>query len=145
MNHPISTFPRFIYLNAYAFLLIFLGIGIALYPFYAIHYICVVPQAIAVISCIKVAYRIFSTWDDKKRKYTVLMQRNTPGFRPDTFSEYMQAPCGRLLCRVVLHDMRKTDKYVELKHLKKPLRVLLHEGCEPKKTVVYINSDFVTQ
>ena len=43
----ISTIPRFIYLNAYAFLLMFMGIGIALIPLYNISLWFVAMQAIA--------------------------------------------------------------------------------------------------
>ena len=54
-----------------------------------------------------------------------------------SFYEYMQAPCGRLLVKVVLTDLEKKEAYRELKKLKAPLKQRLHDACIPKKTVIY--------
>lgn len=141
-KHPISTFPRFLYLNSYAFLLLLIGGGIAAFPLYRAGWYWVIPQALIAFLCLKVAFRIFSSWDDKKRKYEVLMARNTPALRPDTFREFMQAPCGRLLCKVVLRDLGRYDAYNELKAQEEPLVVQLRKKCKPEKTTLYINKDF---
>ena len=74
MRHPISTFPRFMYLNAYAFLLLLVGIGIMLLPGYRISWWLLLPQAIVALPCFKGASTIFASWKDKKRKYDLLMQ-----------------------------------------------------------------------
>lgn len=67
------------------------------------------------------------------------MQRNENTFRPDTFTEYMQAPCGRLLVKIVLKDLNQTDKYKILKKLKQPLIKTLKKSCKKQKTVIYTN------
>lgn len=135
----ISTLPRFLYLNAYAFLLAFGGIGIAFIPCYLVHWMLVVLQIILVLICEKNAVRIFRSWKDKQRKYDVLMQRNMTEIRPDTFSEYVQAPCGRLLIKIVLADLHQQDTYKNILKLKQPLWKTLKTSCKTQKTVVYIN------
>lgn len=137
----ISTVPRFIYLNAYAFLLMFMGIGIALIPLYNISLWFVAMQAIAFYVCEKNAFRIFRSWKDKKRKYRLLMERNSTEFRPETFSEYIQAPCGRLLVKIVLKDMNESGRYGSLLKMKKPFKENLKAGCRPVKTTVYIREE----
>ena len=142
-KHSISTFPRFLYLNSYAFLLLAMGVGIAIVPCYRMGgWWFVVPQAIVALTCLKGAWRILHSWGDKKRKYHVLMERNTPTLRPETFREYMQAPCGRLLTKTVLSDLGKREAYRELKALEEPLPRRLRKACKPQKTTIYINKDF---
>ena len=69
----------------------------------------------------------------------VLMERNTLEFRPESFSEYMQAPCGRLLVRTVLADLGRKDAYPALLKYRKTFAENLKSGCRPVKTVVYID------
>ena len=141
MKHPISTFPRFMYLNAYAFLLLLVGIGILLFPGYHISWWLEGFQLTCALFCWRVSARIFYTWKDKKRKYDLLMQRNADQWRPDTFAEYMQAPCGRLLVAVVLKDMHCPERFKELDKLRQPFMVRVRKTCKPerKRKVVYIN------
>ncbi|MDR1761121.1 MAG: hypothetical protein LBR55_01590 [Bacteroidales bacterium] len=136
----ISTFPRFVYLNAYAFLLVFGGIGIALFPAFRIGWYLVVLQIIIVFVCLKNGIKIFRSWNDKKRKYEILMQKNSTEFRPDTFTEYVQAPCGQLLTKIVLKDLGKTHEYKNLLKLKQPFGKILKKACKEQKTVVYTNN-----
>lgn len=138
-KQTIVTFTRFLYLNIYAFLLLVGGIGIFFIPLYEINVWFLLPQSIVALVCLKNSLRIFKSWSDKKRKYDVLMQRNANGFRPDTFSEYMQAPCGRLLVRIVLEDLGISDEYKTLKKLRQPFFATVKKSCTPQKTVVYTN------
>ena len=137
----ISTFPRFLYLNVYAFSLAFGGIGIALIPCYKVGWWLVALQVIAFYVCERNAFKIFSSWNDKKRKYDILIQKNEVEFRPDTFTDYMQAPCGQLLAKIVLADLNKSSEYKNLLKLKKPLWKLLKSSCKPQKTVIFINEN----
>ena len=134
----IKTFPRFIFLNFYAFLLLLCGIGIGVIPLYRTSLWLLVPQVIAVLVCLKGCIGIFSSWGQKVREYTVLYSRNEQGLRPNTFADYMQAPCGRLLALVVLRDLGKLSSYNELKKLRKPFAERLKEGCAGQPTVVTI-------
>jgi hypothetical protein len=137
----ISTFSRFLYLNTYAFLLVFGGIGIALIPCYLVSWWLVAIQAIIVVICIKNGLKIFRSWPDKKRKYMILMQRNETEFRLDTFTEFMQAPCGQLLTKIVLADLEKSYEYKKLKIIKQPFLKTIKQSCKPQKTVVYTNEN----
>lgn len=134
----ISTFPRFLYLNTYAFLLLFIGIGIGVIPLYKISLWLVALQAIPVFICLKGAMRIFSSWDTKKREYSILFRKNEQEISPASFSEYMQAPCGRLTTKLVLKDLGKSEAYEDLKKYKKPYIYKLKEGCKGQKTVVTV-------
>lgn len=134
----IETLPRYIFLNSYAFLLLIVGIGIGIIPLYRLSWWIVAVQAVIVLFILINTYRIFSAWNSKKRSYSILIARNTDTLRPDTFKEYMQAPCGRLLTRVVLKDIGKSSAYNELKKLKKPFLQRLKDGCVPQKTVVTV-------
>lgn len=137
----ISTVSRFLYLNTYAFLLVFGGGGIACIPLGGFSRWLILPQVFGVLLCWMGAYRIFRSWHDKKRKYRLLMTRNSVKIRPDTFKEFMQAPCGRLLVRVVLKDLHQEAAWKTLCHLQLPFRQRLQEGCRPQKTVVYIMNE----
>ena len=142
MQKGINTLPRFLYLNSYAFLLLFCGVGMGVLPIYKVSCWFIVPQIIIILIFLKGAYSIFSTWDDKKRKYVVLMERDAKNFRPDTFSEYMSAPCGRLLTKIVLADLAQSDKYKLLKMQRKPFFEELKENCTVKEVKVYTIEDY---
>lgn len=136
MDSPLSTVPRFLYLNTYAFLLLCLGTGIGFIPVYRLSGWWLAPQVILCLICLKVGLGILKGWPDKKRKYNVLMERNREELRPETFTEFMQAPCGRLLVKVVLHDLGREAEYPRLKALVPPLSELCKEGCKRQKTNV---------
>lgn len=70
------------------------------------------------------------------------MGKNKKEFRPDSFQVFMQAPCGRLLTKVVLEDLNKKEKYKELLIYKKPFFTSLKKGCQKQETTIYINEDF---
>ena len=137
----ISTLPRFLYLNTYAILLMFTGIGVGLIPLYRVSMWLLPAQLILFVICFRNSLKLFGSWKDKKRKYTVLMERNAREFRPESFSEYMQAPCGRLLVRVVLADLGRPGMYAELGKYRKSFAENLKSGCRPVKTVVYMNGE----
>lgn len=133
---------RFIYLNSYSFLLLICGIAVVLVPFFQVSKLFVISQVILFFICIKYSLQIFSTWHDKKKKYAVLMERNRKHFRPETFEPYMQAPCGRLLTKVVLEDLGQKDRYKELLAFKPSLLESINKNCTRQKTSIYINEDF---
>lgn len=135
-EQTVSTVPRFLYLNAYAFLLFFMGAGIALIPLYRVGWWAVAVQSVAFIACERGSWKIFSSWKDKKRKYKVLMERNTPEFRPEVFREFMEAPCGRLLVKIVLNDLGRSGEYGTLRKLRPSLKEELKSACVRKKTTV---------
>ena len=133
---------RFLYLNAYSFLLLFSACACFGVPLYMIHPLFLLVQIPAGLCCMHFSIKLFATWKDKKRKYAVLMAKNQQEFREETFEIFMQAPCGRLLVRTVLYDLGVPQKYRDLVKFKKGFRESLKDNCTPVKTVVYTNEDF---
>lgn len=137
-----SKFFRYLYLNTYAFLLLFCGIAVALIPLYRVSKWLIIPQIVLSLVFLKESMRLFSTWADKKIKCKILTERNKEEFRPDTFKVFMQAPCGRLVTKTVLKDLGLREKYKELLVYKPSFREVIKRPFEPSETSIYINEDF---
>jgi hypothetical protein len=133
----------FLYLNIYSFLIVCAGILVLVTPFYMISKWLIIAQGIIAIRLFMVAGKMFFAWSDKKEKIKILVKRNHGKFRSDTFSVFMQAPCGRLIVRYVLRRLDKQEEYKELLKLQKPLLERLRNNCAPVKTVIYINKEDV--
>ncbi len=134
---------RFIYLNTYSFLLLICGIIVFAIPLFIVSKILIIPQIFFTLFLLNSAIKLFATWNDKKRMYKVLILKNKKQFRADSFKDFMQAPCGRLLTKAVLKDLRLKEKYKELLVYKKPFFVSLKKNLKTQKTVIYINEDFL--
>jgi hypothetical protein len=134
---------RFLYLNIYAFLLVFAGILTFILPFYLISKWILVAQGIIAIKLFFISGKLFSAWDAKKREIDLLVNRNKNEFRPDTFEVYMQAPCGRLVVREALRELNIQKEYKTLLKLQKPLLERLKNNCMPAKTTIFINEESV--
>ena len=136
----ISTLSRYLYLNFYGILLLIATVVFLILSIYSYNncsiYI-VIPLVILFFICLKGGLTIISSWEDKKRKYAILMKRNEVEFRPDTFSEYMEAPCGRLLTKIVLKDLNRINSYKELKIYRKSICSLIKKGYKPTKITIY--------
>lgn len=143
MKSPISTFARYIYLNLYALLLLLGGVVVFLIPIKIGAIWVLIAKIIICLICLKGAYGILSSWEDKKRKYNILITRNQDAFRADIFKEYMEAPCGRLLVKIVLKDLGQPHQYKPLMKLYyKPFWKYLKATLKPQKTVIYINPNY---
>jgi hypothetical protein len=112
---------RFLYLNIYAFLIVFAGILTLILPFYLITKWILIAQGIAAVSLFLISGKLFSTWNAKKKEIELLVNRNKNEFRPDTFEVYMQTLCGRLVVHEVLRELNKQREYKTLLKLQKPL------------------------
>lgn len=135
-------FFRFVYLNAYAFLLAFCGMAAISIPLFKISKWLLVLQIVVSLFCLRQSYQLFSTWKDKQRKYEILMGKNKDFFRPDSFKIFMQAPCGRLLTKAVLKDLGIRENYKELLVYKIPFLDSVKQNCVKQETKIYINEDF---
>lgn len=135
-------FFRFVYLNAYAFLLAFCGMAAISIPLFKISKWLLVLQIVVSLFCLRQSYQLFSTWKDKQRKYEILMGKNKDFFRPDSFKIFMQAPCGRLLTKAVLKDLGIRENYKELLVYKIPFLDSVKQNCDKQETKIYINEDF---
>jgi hypothetical protein len=132
---------RFLRLNIYSFLIVCAGILALAAPFHRLGRWILVIQALAAVKLFMIAGSLFSGWPDKKLKIEILKKKNKDEFRPDTFSVFMQAPCGRLVARQVLTDLHREGEYKSLLKLRKPLLERLRGNCMPIETVVYINEE----
>lgn len=134
---------RFLYLNTYSFLLLFGGIILILISFLGIPKLLTIPSIIISFFFFYNSVKLFSSWNDKKVKCEILYKKNTNEFRPDTFKVFMQAPCGRLVTKVVLKDLNQKEKYKELLIYKEPFLTSIKNNFKPTKTSIYINEDFL--
>ncbi len=134
---------RFIYLNTYSFILLICGIIVVAIPLFTVSKFLIIPQIIFSLFLLSSAIKLFATWNDKKRMYKILILKNRKQFRADSFKNFMQAPCGRLLTKAVLKDLRLKEKYKELLVYKIPFFVSVRNNLKPQKTVIYINEDFL--
>lgn len=132
---------RFCYLNIYSFLLLFLSFVIIAVPLYKITAWLLVLQIILAIYIFIQSIKLFSSWQDKKLKYKILMGKNKNEFRPETFKAFMQMPCGRLLTKAVLKDLGKKSEYKNLIKYKTPFLKSIKNNFVPEKTVIYINEE----
>ena len=129
---------RFLYLNIYAFFILFCGIISVMIPLYKVSWWLIIPQIIISLFCLKQAVQLLSTWADKMAKYDLLMRRNSNEFHPISFKPFMNAPCGRLLTKAVLRDLGLRSRYRDLLVYREPLIVFMRKNCVPQKTRIYI-------
>ena len=133
---------KFIYLNTYSFLLLFCGIICILVPIYKVSKIFFIPQVIVFFIFFYYSVKLFSTYKDKLIKCDILLKKNKDEFRPETFKVFMQAPCGRLVTKVVLFELNLKEKYKELLIYKEPFIISIKNNFKPTKTSIYINEEF---
>jgi hypothetical protein len=119
------------------------GILVILLPFYKITIWTLVGQVLIAIYLFSVSIQMLGTWDEKKRKIELLISRNSKKLRHDTFSVYVQAPCGRLITKYVLMELHKSHEYKTVLKLKKPFIQNIKANCTPVDTVIYINKDAI--
>ncbi len=98
-----------------------------------------IPQIISSLACITQSAKLFSSWNDKKIKYEILIKKNQNEFRPNSFEIFMKAPCGRLLTKAVLKDLGIKNRYKELLIYKTP--IFSAENCKVQETRIFINEE----
>lgn len=107
-------FARFLYLNTYGFVFLLGGIVFLLIPLWVFSFWWLILQGCVFIACIAFGMHLLSMHDDKQRQYEILFERNKKEFHPESFSIYMDAPCGRKVVRAVLKDLNKSHEYKKL-------------------------------
>lgn len=136
-------FIRFAYLNTYSFLLLICGAILAVIPLYRISVVILLLQISSSLLLFYSSAKLFSTWKDKKIKYTVLLAKNKNGFKPESFKIFMQAPCGRLLTKAVLADLGLKNKYKELLAYKEPFFDSVKKGFKSTRTRIYMSGAYL--
>jgi len=104
-------FPRFLYVNVYAFALLGLGALVFIMPTGV--FLEVVKILFAAVPAF-LGVALLSQWKAKSRRMRILVARNRKVFRPDTFREMSRTLCGRLMVDLVLRDLRKTENHGRL-------------------------------
>ena len=136
-NH--FSIGRYLYLNFWGLLLITISLIFSI-TLFLIDYSYFIPIPIIVILiCLYGGCNILKTWNDKKRKYHILITKNEKHFYPESFKEYMQAPCGRLLVKIVLKDLNKLDQYKNLNKYRVSFLSQIKQirkGCSQSKTII---------
>ena len=139
-----KIFLRFLYLNTYGFMLILGGLLIIALPFWLITVYTLIGQVVIGIIPIGFGISLISSWNDKKREYNVLMERNKNNFRPDTFEIYMDHPCGRKLTHAVLKDLGKSEEYKNLLIYKPTFKEGLRDFFKkPEVKLTYVNKEYL--
>lgn len=138
-KQEMHKFFRFLYLNAYSFLLLAAGLAIIIPPLYKRSFLLLIPQIALTLVCMAHSAKLFSSWGDKKTKYTILLKKNQNGFRPDVFEIFMKAPCGRLLTKAVLKDLGIKNRYKELLVYK--TSIFSAGNCRTQETKIFISEE----
>lgn len=120
-----------------------LGLVVLGIPLFKITVFLCIPQFIIATILLQNSYRLFSTWEDKKRKYALLMAKTKKGYSAETFKVFMKAPCGRILVKAVLNDIGLKHKYKELLKFKESLLILIKKNFATVETNIYINESFL--
>ncbi|GEM_PF-3409024 len=68
------------------------------------------------------------------------MTRNNDAFREDTFSEYMKAPCGRLLVKIVLKDLGINHQYSGLLKYKTSFIAYIRDNRKTQKVKIVFHN-----
>jgi hypothetical protein len=134
---------KFLYLNMYAFLLAAGGLAILLAPLYSITPLFLALQIPAAFFSFFLSVKLFCSWKDKLRLAGLLVKKNQKGFKSETFKEYMQAPCSRLVVKAALKELHWENRYGELLRYKPGLKEMMKANCSPAKTRIYINEEYL--
>jgi len=140
-SKSLSTLGRFLYINTYAWLLFLLGIVVLICPLYRINRWLFIVQIVVSIFPFFFGCVILSHWNSRKREYDILMSKNEHEFTPSTFKLYLDAPCSRLLTRLVLKDLGKSSEFRNLTKLSD----FYDSKCCERKTVVVFHTEQIKQ
>ena len=103
--------------NAYALLLD--AVGLMLLAFAVMMpqtwFVAAVSSALLGVGLIYGGIGVHSTYDEKRRIYSVLLKRNARAVQLDTFRDFMTVPCHRLVVRMVLHRLNCDSEYETVK------------------------------
>ncbi|MBI9103737.1 MAG: hypothetical protein JEY99_15080 [Spirochaetales bacterium] len=138
-----NKIQTFLYLNLYSLLLLSIGMILIGIPIYKISVFLCIPQIIISLIILINSARLFSSWDDKKKKIRILLSKNKKSIKEESFIIFMTAPCGRLLVKHVLKIIGKRDMYKTLKKYRVPLYVKVKNNCSDVETKIYINKDVI--
>ena len=105
----------FFFLNFYGiivsfFLLIHLLLFV-FFPCFRCNWYIIGLQVIFFLACLSGCIHIYGDYRVRKKIYFYLLRKNSRRIRMETFEEYMQVPCHRMVCREVLHVLCHKELY----------------------------------
>ncbi len=109
------TFRDYIYLNIYAFAADFLILSAAVFPIFIFSVYSCVGSCIVILLLLKVSLPLHASAAEKKRTALSLIEDNSERYDETTLSKYMNAPCTRLIVRLVLQKIGRRDQFPVLK------------------------------
>ncbi len=122
----LSIFPLIILLlNAIFFYTIFIFTDNLFYRLLTC-FVCIYPILISV--------RLFQALPLKVRSVLILFRKNRLSIKPVSFENYMVAPCGRQVVKIVLNKLNRTEQYPILRK-KFPISIFLKK--RPRTRIVY--------
>lgn len=106
-------------INAYALLLDAVGLMLLALAVMLLQnwFVAAVSSALLGVGLVYGGMGVHSTYDEKRRIYSVLLKRNAQAVRLDTFRDFMSVPCHRLVVRMVLHRLNCDSEYETVKRL----------------------------
>lgn len=114
----LSRVRRLFFLNVYAYLLTLctLTSGVAAYVcFSKLHWhVTGIILGIVAFILLTQTFRNYVNWPHRKRIFKTLCKRNREVFHFQSFEEYVDAPCHRMVIRLVLIELNQKDKYREI-------------------------------
>lgn len=88
-----------------------------------------------------ISIRLAFTLKSKLRSIVILIKKNKRKLIIESFSEYMKAPCGRQVVKIVLHKIDKYSLYTVLKQ-EYPIRLFVF-GKSKTKIIFYKNGEVI--
>ena len=105
-------------MNAYAYLLLLSTLTTAMVSYFSFekghHYVICFFFGISAFVLLTQTFRNFVNYYHRKRIFTVLLRRNRNDFHFKSFEDYVDAPCHRMVIRLVLLELNQKDKYKEI-------------------------------
>lgn len=138
-KNRIVQFFLFIQLNAYAILIICIGMAILLIPLFKISMWFILAQVFAFAFALQSSIRLFSKWGYRKKMIKTLLKINHKEFKTESFEPFMDAPCSRLVVKRVLKILGAKKRYKELKIYQPSIIINCKEtqSVGRRKVVVY--------
>lgn len=113
----------FLILNLYSHLSLLGGLVGSAFSFYVLRENIFFPWSIFLLLptlyLLGLSWSLYSSSSTKIRAYAMLINRNQKKWDPESFTDFMSAPCGRLLVRKVLHDLGKSSEYANIRKMPK--------------------------
>ena len=114
-----AKFKFWIVINVYALLLDVLSVIIfcASFKMYSKGFVFCLLLATMGTFLLYGAIGIHGTYSEKSRIYSILLRKNHRHYRRESFKDFVSVPCHRVLVRMVLRRLRRSEEYAVIKKM----------------------------